>query len=415
MKIIEKYFDENTMSVHIKSDSKVYAKKWKPWEVDFCEVTNKKLDEIEVWEIVKEIESYWENIGYFDQRKVWVSVLQVEHYRITITTFPLSEKTEITIVKPVKQLWIEDYKIDEKLRQRFLEKAEWVLVAGAPGSWKSTFIQALINFYFKEWKIIKTLESPRDLQVPSLVTQYSLKHAEHDWLRDILLLARPDYVFFDEIRNQKDFGFYSDLRLSWIWMVWIVHATQAIDAIQRFVWKLDLWMIPSVIDTVVFIKNWEISKVLTLKYEIRTPSWMEERDLARPIISISDLETWKDEFEIYTFWEETVVMPIDSIQKKDEEKSILNQVAEKEMEKIFASMWYNAKVKMKSSKKIEVSLPNSQKWKFIGQAGSNIIAMEKELWLSIDVRELKWEDEDFDSSKFVWKWAFKNKKKFGKK
>jgi len=412
MKLIEKYFDEKTMSVHIKTDSKVIAKKWKPWSVDFCEITEKELTELEVWEVVKEIESYWENIGYFDQRKVWVSVLQIEKYRITITSFPLSEKTEITIVKPVKKLWIDDYHIDEKLRERFLEKAEWVLVAWAPWSWKSTFIQALINFYFKEWKIIKTLESPRDLQVPNLVTQYSLKHAEHDWLRDILLLARPDYVFFDEIRNHKDFWFYSDLRLSWIWMVWIVHATQAIDAIQRFVWKLDLWMIPSVIDTVVFIKNWEIEKVLTLKYEIRTPSWMEERDLARPIISISDLSTWKEEFEIYTFWEETVVMPIDSIAEKNEEKSILNIVAEKEMEKIFKWMWFTAKVKMKSSKKIEVSLPKSQKWKFIGQAWSNISATEKELWLSIDVRELS-EEEDF--SDFWWKWDFKKKKKFKKR
>lgn len=390
MQLIEKYFDESTMSVHIKTDSKVIAKKWMPWSVDFCEISEKELSDLEVEKIVKEIEKYWEWVGYFDQRKVWVSVLQIDKYRITITSFPLSEKTEITIVKPVKKLDIEDYHIDEKLRNRFLEKAEWILVAWAPWSWKSTFIQALINFYYKEWKIIKTLESPRDLQVPNLVTQYSLKHAEHDSIRDILLLARPDYVFFDEIRNQKDFWFYSDLRLSWIWMVWIVHATQAIDAIQRFVWKLELGMIPSVIDTVVFIQNWQISKVLTLKYEIKTPAWMEERDLARPVISVSDLESWKEEFEIYTFWEETVVMPISEIEKK-EDKSILNKVAENEMEKLFSSMWYDSKVKVKSPKRIEVSLPISQKWKFIGQWWTNVSSIEKELWLSIDVKELEWE------------------------
>ena len=410
MKTIEKYFNENTMSVHIKTWAKIFAKKWMPWNVEFTAISKTDTTETEADRIVDEIITYWENFWYFDQKKDWVVVLQIDHYRITITTFPLSEATEITIVKPVKRLWVDDYWIDEKLKERFLESAEWILVAWAPWSWKSTFIQALVDFYDKNWKIIKTLESPRDLQVPHNVTQYSMKHAEHDTIRDILLLSRPDYVFFDEIRNHKDFWFYSDLRLSWIWMVWIVHATKPIDAIQRFVWKLDLWMIPSVIDTVVFIQNWWIEKILTLKYEMKAPIWMEERDLVRPVISISDFETWREEYEIYTFWEETVVMPIpeEYAQNKEEQEKI-NKIFAKECEEYFKENWFLTEVVAKSTKKIQVKILEweknfklwkkswkkwkkwwkifGDKWAFIWKKWVNIQRFEEVLRTGIDVIE----------------------------
>ena len=48
-----------------------------------------------------------------------------------------------------------------------------LLISGAPGSGKSTLASGLANFYHKTGKIVKTFESPRDLQVDSGVTQYS--------------------------------------------------------------------------------------------------------------------------------------------------------------------------------------------------------------------------------------------------
>ncbi|MCD5382541.1 Flp pilus assembly complex ATPase component TadA [Candidatus Gracilibacteria bacterium] len=410
MKTIEKYFNENTMSVHIKTGAKIFAKKGMPGNVEFTAISKTDTTETEADRIVDEIITYGENFGYFDQKKDGVVVLQIDHYRITITTFPLSEATEITIVKPVKRLGVDDYGIDEKLKERFLESAEGILVAGAPGSGKSTFIQALVDFYDKNGKIIKTLESPRDLQVPHNVTQYSMKHAEHDTIRDILLLSRPDYVFFDEIRNHKDFGFYSDLRLSGIGMVGIVHATKPIDAIQRFVGKLDLGMIPSVIDTVVFIQNGGIEKILTLKYEMKAPIGMEERDLVRPVISISDFETGREEYEIYTFGEETVVMPIpeEYAQNKEEQEKI-NKIFAKECEEYFKENGFLTEVVAKSTKKIQVKILEGEKnfklgkkfgkkgkkggkifgdkGAFIGKKGVNIQRFEEVLRTGIDVIE----------------------------
>jgi ATPase len=70
--------------------------------------------------------------------------------------------------------------------------------------------------------------------VPDEVTQYSFSYAPHSEIRDILLLSRPDYTIYDEVRNQEDFMLFKDLRLAGIGLVGVIHATNPIDSVQRF-------------------------------------------------------------------------------------------------------------------------------------------------------------------------------------
>jgi len=117
-------------------------------------------------------------------------------------------------------------------------------------------------------------------------------------IHDILLLSRPDYTIFDEMRNTEDFKLFADMRLSGVGMIGIVHATNPIDAIQRFIGRVEMGVIPQVIDTVVFIKNGQIQKVLSLKMTVKVPSGMTEADLARPVVVVTDFETEKLMFQI---------------------------------------------------------------------------------------------------------------------
>ena len=50
---------------------------------------------------------------------------------------------------------------------------------------KSTFAQALAEFYSKQDKIVKTVEAPRDLVLPENVTQYALSHGDAQEIHDI--------------------------------------------------------------------------------------------------------------------------------------------------------------------------------------------------------------------------------------
>jgi len=217
---------------------------------------------------------------------------------------------EITAVRPLLSVNLEDYHLSDRLKERLKEKAEGILVAGKPGAGKSTFAAALAKFYQQQNKIVKTLEKPRDLPVGPEITQYTALGGDMEKTADILLLVRPDYVIYDELRKTKDFKIYTDLRFAGVGLVGVVHASRAIDAIERFIGRVELGLISRVLDTVIFIEDGKVSQVLSLKLLVKVPSGMTESDLSRPVIEVRDFETNQLQYEIYTFGEQTVVVQI---------------------------------------------------------------------------------------------------------
>lgn len=175
------------------------------------------------------------------------------------------------------------------------------MISGAPGEGKTTFAQALAEQYVADTKIVKTLESPRDLLVPDEVSQYSFTYGTHDEIRNILLLSRPDHALYDEIRNADDFTLYADLRLTGIGLVGVTHATKPIDSIQRFVGHVDMGSLAQVVDTIVFIHEGKVATVLVLSQVVKVPAGMNSQDLARPVIQITDFFSQKPLYEMYTF------------------------------------------------------------------------------------------------------------------
>ncbi|MHA1395837.1 MAG: ATPase, T2SS/T4P/T4SS family, partial [Promethearchaeota archaeon] len=216
---------------------------------------------------------------------------------------------------PLVKLTLEDYNNLSPLLKR-LEKAEGILVAGRPGAGKSTFISALTEFYLKKKKIVKTLESMRDLQVPPEVSQYADLDGNFEKTADILLLVRPDFTIFDEIRTTEDFKIFSDMRLAGVGMVGVVHASSALDAIQRFIRRVELGILPSVVDTVIFIREGQISEILKLEITVKVPYGIKDQGLARPVIEVSDYISNKLFYEIYEFGSNIVVMPVGKYARK---------------------------------------------------------------------------------------------------
>jgi ATPase len=205
---------------------------------------------------------------------------------------------------------IEEYNLHPKVVERLERRAEGILIGGAPGAGKTTFAQALAEFYASKNKVVKTIESPRDMILPDQVTQLSKNLATPEELHDILLLSRPDYTIFDEMRDTADIQLYVDLRLAGIGMVGVIHATSPIDSIQRFIGRVELGMLPSIIDTVIFIDKGNVSKVYSLEMTVKIPAGLREEDLARPVVIVKDFITEEPEYEIYVFGEETFVVPL---------------------------------------------------------------------------------------------------------
>ena len=380
-----KFFDPTTMSIHLKENQKPLGKKGMPGNFELVEVGEKTLDrdylEIIVSQILNSIDD--ETLGNTEISKPGALVIQYRDYRIAITRPPFSELLEITIVHPIKQMALEDYNISEKLMSRLSKQAEGILVSGAPGSGKSTLASGIANFYNKTGKIVKTFESPRDLQVDPGITQYTKLDGSFENSADVLLLVRPDYTIFDEVRRREDFRIFSDLRLTGVGMVGVVHANTPLDAIQRFIGKIELGIIPSILDTVVFVKDGEITKVYELEFKVKVPSGMVEQDLARPVIDICDFETGELEYEIYTFGEENVIMPV----SKKTQKHGIELLAEKKIIDTMRRFDPNPSVEFLSESSIRVFVSKESIPSIIGRNGNTIKELENALNLHIDVEE----------------------------
>ncbi|HLD96938.1 MAG TPA: ATPase, T2SS/T4P/T4SS family, partial [Candidatus Nanoarchaeia archaeon] len=358
-----------------------------PGNWSFSEIDAKPLLREEVKEMSREIieEAGVRRDGFVEIERPGSTIVQLGPYRVVITRPPLSDGWEITAVRPVKKLALDDYKLSDKLRHRIKEQAEGILIAGSPGAGKSTFAQALAEHYASQDKVVKTVEAPRDLLLPDNVTQYAISHGSPQEIHDILLLSRPDYTIFDEMRNTADFQLFADLRLAGIGLAGVVHATNPIDAIQRFVGRIELGVIPQIIDTVIFIKNGFVGKVLSLNMTVKVPEGMTEADLARPVVVVNDFETGKLEYELYSYGEETVVIPVSGLARS---KSPVQKFAATAIEDKLRGYVSSARVEMVSDSKCIVYVPEKEIARLIGKEGRNIAAIEERLGVGIDVQPL---------------------------
>jgi len=378
-----KFFDNDTMSVHLKENQYPLGKKGKPGEFLLTRLSDELLSKDYLKMISSQIFS---SVNISDSStieisKTGASVIQHNDYRIAITYPPFSESYEITIVHPTVKLSLEDYDISEALMNRLTDRAEGIVISGSPGSGKSTLASGLANFYHSQGKIVKTFESPRDLQVDTGITQYSKLDGSFDNTADILLLVRPDYTIFDEVRRREDFTTFSDLRLTGVGMVGVIHANSPLDAIQRFIGKIELGMIPSVLDTVVFVNNGKIEKVYDLELKVKVPTGMTESDLARPVIEIRNFDDNILEYEIYTFGEENVIVPV----KKRGEKAGIEKLAENKIKEYFKRYDSDSQVEILSENRVKVTVHEDCIASIIGRGGSNINEIEKFLEVHIDI------------------------------
>ena len=378
-----KYFDSDTMSVHLKEGMPPVAKRGGPGSFIMVTLEEEPLGRDYLERIAsKIIDSARNSRGMMEIEKPGAAVVQYGDYRIAITRPPFSEAVEITIVHPLVKMSLEEYDLSEELMERFADRAEGVVISGPPGSGKSTLASGLAEFYSQRGKIVKTFESPRDLQVNPNITQYTKLDGSFENSADILLLVRPDYTIFDEVRRREDFDTFADLRLTGVGMVGVVHANSPMDGIQRFIGKVELGIIPNVLDTVVFVKDGGVEKVYELELKVKVPSGMTEADLARPVIEVRDFVTKSLEHEIYTFGQENVIVPVHDASAKG-----IGGLAEERIRAIFEKYDPNVAVEILTDNKVVVRVEKQYIPSIIGRRGSNIGDLERKLGISIDVEE----------------------------
>jgi len=385
---IEALFDDTTMSVHLRAGMPPMAKRGSIGDIRFEQIGDEVLEEGDLrthaTDIMSAVKSADEGFVEIDEHGM--QIVQYHDYRIALAEPPFSDGAEITAVRPTVKTTMDDYDYAGEITDRLLERNRGVLVAGSPGAGKSTLAQAIAGVLAEEAYVVKTMEKPRDLDVNEAVTQYTALGGEMETTADSLLMVRPDYTIYDEVRKTDDFEVFSDMRLAGVGMVGVVHATRAIDALQRLVGRVELGMIPQVVDTVVFLEAGQVETLYDVETEVKVPAGLQEADLARPVILITDHETGTPAYEIYTFNRQVVTVPLDEA-GDDGRESGMNQLAAEEIRREIQSMTSGrVEVDVRGPNTAVIYVSSDEISHVIGKGGGRISDVENRLGVSIDVR-----------------------------
>ncbi|MHB8632690.1 MAG: ATPase, T2SS/T4P/T4SS family [Thermoplasmatota archaeon] len=382
------FFDAETMSVHLKADCRPMAKRGRPGAVSYQPIAEAPTGHAELRAIAKECIEFAKRDydSFLEMEKHGCTVIQLGPMRITIAQRPFSDGLEITAVRPVTRLAFADYALPAEIQERIEGKSRGVFVAGPPGSGKSTFAAAVADHLAGLGRVVKTMEQPRDLQVPKEVTQYGALDRDMRWTADVVLLVRPDNVIYDEVRTTEDFLTFADMRLAGVGLIGVTHANRAIDAVQRLVGRVELGMIPQVIDTILFIDAGRLAKVLELEFTVKVPEGMTMEDLARPVVVVREVPSGRPAFELYTYGEQVVVMPLDGAPAQRNPEAAL---AERELTRALRrNVQGPLEVEVRGGR-ATVRVEEAQVPQLIGKGGRTVQMLERKLGVRLDIQALR--------------------------
>ncbi|PNV77366.1 MAG: hypothetical protein C0200_06570, partial [Thermoproteota archaeon] len=129
--IIE-FFQEDVMSIHLKEGVPPLAKKGRPGNFILVKLRDEPMTEEEMRRLAYEVLEYakFSPDTMLEVRARDAHLVQMGEYRILVAMPPFSDGIEITAVRPLIKVTLEDYSLSEKLKKRLSERAEGGIIAG---------------------------------------------------------------------------------------------------------------------------------------------------------------------------------------------------------------------------------------------------------------------------------------------
>ena len=312
---IDQFFDEHTIAVYLKERVAPSAKKGSINDMKLVKIRDQPTSEYELRAMAQEIleRAKRDPDGFIEVEKRGITVVQIGSMRIAIARRPFSDGMEITAVRPIVDVTLKDYVKADLITRRITSEKRGMIIVGSPGSGKTTLAQSIATFLSDSGFVVKTMEAPRELQVPDQITQYTMLDGSMANTADVLLLVRPDFVIFDELRKNEDFNVFADMRLAGLGMVGVIHANGVQDAVQRFSDSVDFSVLSQIVNTIIFVKQGVITKIYDVGFTIKVPEGMANEMHIRPVTIVTDHETGELVIDVFRYDGETIVMPMTAV------------------------------------------------------------------------------------------------------
>jgi ATPase len=126
-----------------------------------------------------------------------------------------------------------------------------------------------------------------------------------------------------------------------------------------------------------------IKKVYEISLTVKVPYKMTEADLARPVVEVKDFSTGVTEYEIYTFGEENVIVPVDLDSSTNQNN--IYKLAESKIKDVIRRFDPNPEISIISDNKVRIKVQKDTIPRIIGKGGTTITELEGMLGIKIDV------------------------------
>jgi ATPase len=293
--LIDAFFDESTLAVFLKEHVAPYARKGTVRESKLVTIRDVPATECELRTIAQECfeRAKRHPEGFIEIEMPGVTVSRIGSMRITTTRPPFSDGIEIIIVRSTRAISFDSYNYAAALKKRLNIGNGGLLIVGAPGSGKSTLEQNIATYLSAKNYVVKTIVPSHNLTMLDRITQYTPLDGNISATGEMLTLLRPDYVIFDEMCRSEELAIFADLHLSGIQVIGGLHARSASDALSRLVALVDLYLIPQLVSTVVFVKEGDIFELYSVNVAFGVPAAFEKADdlRIRPIVQFTNIIT----------------------------------------------------------------------------------------------------------------------------
>jgi len=264
--LVEKYFDKNTYSVHIKENCPVFARKGILGLIKYKKLSKKTLSKDAVQNLSKDIvESVkMDSSAFIESDRKTNTVLRINDFRIAIIRPPLSNGYEIVIQKILKKPHFANYKISSKLTSALFRSKNSVLVIGLHDSGKSSFVRSYAKKLSEQNKKVVFTGNQR-VSILNNFSHYSICPE----LMEILSLVKPDKVIIDEIVNGDEYKLFNDLSSSGVCVVGLMSSDSVLNAIEKFTKKSDSKIISNFVDLIILMNKGNIDKYYKVKKTVK--------------------------------------------------------------------------------------------------------------------------------------------------
>ncbi|RLI73147.1 ATPase, partial [Archaeoglobales archaeon] len=128
------FFTPDTASVHLREGVPPYAKRGRIGDLKLVRLRSEPMTYEELNEIAHEIleAARQDEESSIEIERRGATVVQLRELRIAIAERPFADRMEITAVRPIAKVTIDEYGVGEELKKRIVKKQRGILIAGPP-------------------------------------------------------------------------------------------------------------------------------------------------------------------------------------------------------------------------------------------------------------------------------------------